>query len=363
MKSKINYKAFDLTKFNFRDNEKTNLGISLIIKIMGGEERTSPIIHSTPSIRKLFHYNPIRTFSNMKKRENQLLALGKAVTLDKFISTDLLQYHKERLEKEFAIRLNIYIITALILFLIPLTFLITSNLSILLIILSYIVMMLYLFVAAGIAMRFSEFVMLRYFSDSLCIETLVFLIVELARCRNPMTLSEKKRLLVRTNFLAKVTRFYVHQYSLDTNTLDWVSNHFRQIEYFIREREKWIIASKDSTLADLQQDFYNLALTYISGNFGNFEYKTGIPSATESITSNYFKNFLFGIPRITIGILLPLSVLFIISLRPELFSNIIDVKVLTLISIGWFLLAIDAILKLGIVTSVIEVAKGIKELT
>jgi hypothetical protein len=194
------------------------------------------------------------------------------------------------------------------------------------------------------------------------IQALMYIIIDLARYHNPLTLSQKKQLLNRITFLAKATRSFIYQYDLDAKPLDWARKHFRQLELYVQERERWVVAPKDSTLEHLRQDFYHLGLIYLSGNLGDFEYETET-DGTDNAPTNKIKNFLLGIPRVAIGIFIPISGLLIAAWRPDLVTNIIDLKLVTIICIGWLLLAIDVILKLGIVSNVIGIAKGIKELT
>lgn len=64
-----------------------------------------------------------------------------------------------------------------------------------------------------------------------------------------------------------------------------------------------------------------------------------------------------------LGILLPLVLMaFFLWKRPALEAVGVDPKVVALIFMAWLLLGIDATLKLGIVSGVINLAKEIKSL-
>lgn len=341
-KQPIDYSVFRITQFNFRDKKRTDFFVLSLRKLAGIQGRLSPIM---PRV--------------------SLPVLGEAIGFNTTIYQDLLAYHEHRLKLQKRIGFIIYLLTCITLILplvVPLIIFSSQSFSFALFPLVAIVLLLLVSVMAGIAMRFSEFVTLRFFSDSMSVQILMYLIVDLARYQNPLTLSQKKQLLSRITLLVKTTRSFIYQYDLDTKPLDWAKKHFRQIELYIQERERWVVAPKDSTIENLRQDFYHLGLMYLSGNLGNFEYETETDKI-DDVPTNKIKNFLVGIPRVAIGIFLPISGLLITAWRPDLVTNIIDLKVLTLICIGWLLLAIDVILKLGIVSSVIGIAKGIKELT
>ena len=54
---------------------------------------------------------------------------------------------------------------------------------------------------------------------------------------------------------------------------NWSQEHFKQISFFIQERGRWVIAPIETTLADLRQDFYELAIMLIKGNYGEFHWQ------------------------------------------------------------------------------------------
>jgi len=175
----------------------------------------------------------------------------------------------------------------------------------------------------GVSLRISEFVALRFFSDAMCIQSLIYLILELTRCKNPLTPSQKKQLITPTVNLANATHFVHNIYHLDPSTHQWAKNHFRQIEDFIREREKWIIAPSETTLDDLQQDFYHLASMFINGDFGNFKYEEKSEIQVDQ-PQNGLKIFFITFPRFLIGVMLPLSGLWIILYHKNIIPQGID---------------------------------------
>lgn len=225
-----------------------------------------------------------------------------------------------------------------------------------------------LIVIAGTALRFSSVVTGRLFAETLCIETFMYLIVELSRDDVLTRSTRRKGLLIRINHLAQNTLLLSSRYaSKDEINKNWLEKHFRHMERYIREREQWVIAPRETTLDDLRQDFYSLlANIYMTGDYGNFKWSSGDKETKPEVSkSSRLQYLLTKLPRFLVGIVLPLVGLGLIVMgRGDLFTEThIDPKIWTLIFITWFLLAIDAILKIGIVAGFTDVAKGLKDLT
>ena len=69
-----------------------------------------------------------------------------------------------------------------------------------------------------------------------------------------------------------------------------------------------------------------------------------------------------GLPRF-FGIVLPLTLMGLYLWRPDLLPFInLSPDVVTLIFLAWLLLSIDALLNLGVVSGLANLAKGLKEL-
>ena len=99
---------------------------------------------------------------------------------------------------------------------------------------------------------------------------------------------------------------------------------------------------------------------YLSGNYGEFDWtRVSMPPATApnlraSLTPVLLRFLGIVSPLIFLGLLL--------WRRSELEYVGIGSNIVALIFISWFLLAIDAALKLGIVAGIINLAKEIKSL-
>ncbi|MCB0212972.1 MAG: hypothetical protein KDJ52_26755, partial [Anaerolineae bacterium] len=173
---------------------------------------------------------------------------------------------------------------------------------------------------------------------------------------------KKKDLMLRLDYIASRTLMLASRYSSrNERNQDWANRHFKEMELYVRERERWIIAPVASTLENLRSDFYEISQIYIIGNYGDFSWQD-LYVATDIITFRWYQRLIKGIPRL-VGIMLPLLLMGLYLWQPGLFPAIqIDANVVTLLFMAWLLLAIDATLNLGIVTGLANLAKGLKDL-
>lgn len=169
-------------------------------------------------------------------------------------------------------------------------------------------------------------------------------------------------MLTHIRHLARNTQLLPHCYrSPDVNTQRKTFRHFKELENFIRERECWAIAPADTTLEDLRKDFKDLALIFITGNYGLFKWQdTGAELAPPLPRWK-------SAPAVTlrvVGAVFPLALMGAYLWKAELFPHVnIDKNILGFIFVSWLLLTIDAGLKLGVVSQLTSIAKGIKDLS
>lgn len=220
----------------------------------------------------------------------------------------------------------------------------------------------YLFVALRIAFRIATALTARGFADSLCAQAIVYLILELSRDDVLSHPRKRRALIARTNDLARNTLLLSarHRSKSEANQ-SWLREHFKRMERYVRERERWAIVPTPTTLDDLRRDFYDLAGIYVSGNYGEFSWSEG-PQPAQTESTNISERITQGLPRV-LGILLPLVLMALFLWKPAGLNALgVDRKVVALIFIAWLLLGIDATLKLGIVSGVVNLAKEIKNL-
>lgn len=198
------------------------------------------------------------------------------------------------------------------------------------------------------------------FIETICINS-IFHIILLLRRDDVLSKSDKKKLLLSMiRYLAKrIELFGIAYRSSDSGNSEWAHNHFSQISQYIRERERWAVAPRQDTLQVLRDDFYNLAITLVSGNLGDFAWTETISvkvgSSTGSMKGKIIRFIGYLIPAILIGLYL---------WHPDFFPIIkIDSEVATIVLLAWILLSIDIGLQLGIVTSLIRFAMDIRDLS
>jgi hypothetical protein len=215
----------------------------------------------------------------------------------------------------------------------------------------------FLIIGSRLIFRFID----KYFVESLCVKDAIYFFFDLKGDQSLSRTDKKMLLLSRIRRLAKTTHMLATRYASDDKENQfWLSNHFFEMENYIRERERWIIAPKPTTLQNLENDFYELIYIFISGNYGNFQWRNAThPRIPKS--NRMQRIFRSGI-RLT-GFAIPLIILGGYLLNPNFFPFIsIDPSIITLIFIAWLLLTIDITLKLGVAAEVTNIARGIKEL-
>jgi hypothetical protein len=221
---------------------------------------------------------------------------------------------------------------------------------------------LFTFVLLGIAFRFTSALTKGRFAETLCVITAVYLVIQLSRDDALARPDRRKALLARMDDLARNTLLLEARYSAGSNvTQNWVESHFKKMESYIRERERWVIAPADTTLGSLRRDFYRLATIYATANYGNFIWpeEERKPEETKSMQVRLLLGELLDF----LGILLPLAIIGFLLWQPTLLEALnIEANALALVFLAWLLLSIDRKLKLGVVDGLVGLAKGIKEL-
>ena len=317
---------------------------------------------------------PVRPIGESKTSSRSVLSLsGEAIGFDDPEMLALFDFHRRR----FALRNGQIVLTYLILVLVAGVFFVSVT-GLLLraialsirsyltpggLVLAVLIVCLFLFITWLIALRVGLVITDRQFADTICVRTSVYLLLELSRDHVLMRSDRKRALLLRMNRLAQATRWLSWRTaSKDEATQHWIREHFELMERTIRERECWVAAPRATTLADLRQDFYRLATIYITGNYGGFAWPQTTLTPDEPPAS-LAQRLLYGLPRL-VGIALPLAIIGLVLWQPALLQPVgIEASTVTLICIGWLLLAVDVALKLGIVAKIVDLAKGIKDLT
>ena len=227
--------------------------------------------------------------------------------------------------------------------------------------LAYLVMFFVGMLAGGIVFKITSVVVDRYFADSLSILNVIVLNILLSREDALTRPNRKVEVLQRLHLLARSTQLLSLRYfSRDPETQEWIRSHFNHFAEYIRQRERWATAPRETTLLDLQRDIYELASVCISGRYGDFHWAAEERREEPSLT--WRQQMARGVPRL-FGLLIPLTIALVFVWQRAYFEKLgLTTNVVALVLLAWFLLALDSALKLGIVANLVSLAKGIKEL-
>lgn len=366
----LDYKDFKLDQFVFHDDGTLfeRLFYFLSLKI---------------SSRPITGGSPVRRSENNRHIKEHILGdLCKAIGLNDQFTSNIVSIHIQRLKENERLSFVLYFILSF-----PTLLLITTGLFWLTqtinpvakavlnhnefiwnswvrfqFLILYSINLLFVFVVIRTTKRIADAIVDKYYLDTMCATAAIYLVVELYR--DDVLVHPNKRIafIDRINDLTRIIRFLSIRYiSKSQNNQVWLREHFESLELYISERARWAIAPIDTTLNDLRKDFYSLAIALITANYGKFEFTTQ-KETPKIIYPNRLRRLLSVIPKI-IGVLLPVILLILLLWQPSYLERVgIAMNVIVLIILAWVLLAVDAILKLGIVASVISLAKEIKSL-
>jgi hypothetical protein len=202
--------------------------------------------------------------------------LFSAIGFKTSLTSQAVTYHSDRLYERWRIRKNLYFVFTFLISLVPafgFSIILKRNLpqiegqsykyrlvGAITVALMYATFILLMFVIARLVKKTTEALTIRRFADSICALTIAYLLVELTRDDVLTNTQKRTSLLTRVNDLARNTRFLAARFrSRSSLEQDWAWKHFRHMERYIRDRERWIIVPKNTTLTDLRRDFYGLA--------------------------------------------------------------------------------------------------------
>ncbi|MET0396745.1 MAG: hypothetical protein ABW277_07980 [Longimicrobiaceae bacterium] len=221
-----------------------------------------------------------------------------------------------------------------------------------------------MFLVVAAAIRLSAALTDRRFADSLAAASVINLLIDLSREGALRNVATRRAVLYRIHALSRSTVLLSLKYSAQSQeTNQWVRQHFSALNTFIRDRERWAIAPRPETQEALLKDFSQLAPMYILGEFGLFSWNDSPPAVPVSTERSITRSVLIGSGRV-LGFAIPLALLGSLLYSPDRLQAInVNPNIVGLVFMAWLLLAFDALLKLGIVASVVNLAKGLKELT
>jgi len=203
----------------------------------------------------------------------------------------------------------------------------------------------------------------QYYAEMLCTAQLFHILVALERENVLKIPSRKRELLTRINYLAnKVVLLGYGFLKQHSQSQEWCQQHFKHIEAYLRERERWVIAPREYTLQALRRDFHALTVMFVSGRYGDYDWQVGSPEAVNLPSLSLPERITNAVLRI-LGLATPIAILAFMILMPQQFSQLgVDRQIVSIFAVAWLLLAIDAILKLGVVERITDLARAIRDL-
>jgi hypothetical protein len=217
------------------------------------------------------------------------------------------------------------------------------------------------FIAAA-SMKLASLLTDRYFAETLTAVCILHILVELEHPSALRRLDRKRALLSRLRYLGRSVILTSLRYSPQSDTTRmWIREHFSQILAFVRERERWVIVPTASTKLKLQQDLSAIVHIFITGEYGDFAWDSHSGSSQPPRTATW-RRAIAGLSRAS-GFVIPLLLMGYLITHPEQLTSVgIQANVLAVISLAWLLLSVDVLFRLGLVSSVIDLAKGIRDL-
>ncbi len=200
------------------------------------------------------------------------------------------------------------------------------------------------------------------FYESICVREIIYLLFELKNDQAISDIGIRRNIQYRLNRLAYYTLALGKRFSsLDKSNQKWLENHFSQMAAYILERERWLLAPMPNTLEDLRKNFRNLVGIYISGNYGLFEWDLSV--AQQSKPESRWLRLLKALGRL-IFYFLPVGLLIWSLVDTTILSSFnIQPSTIIFLLIAWILLGMDSVLKLGVVSDILVVAKGLRDLS
>lgn len=209
-----------------------------------------------------------------------------------------------------------------------------------------------------LALKISIVLINRHFADTLALISGIYLLIFLEKESTLANPESRRDILHRIQTLRRNIVLLSAMFSNKNDT--WPTAHFRKMEQFVSERERWAIAPQEQTLADLRQDFSAFLEILVTGEYGKFEWDdsedlTLATPEAEQKPAERIARFLASI--------LPFVLLLILFIFPAQIKAIgFDNNIVGLFLLAWLLLAIDSSLKLGMVERASAFAKTIKDL-
>jgi hypothetical protein len=200
------------------------------------------------------------------------------------------------------------------------------------------------------------------YQESICVREIIYLLFELKNNQFSLNNGIRRNIQYRLSRLARETRGLAkHISSLSKDNQQWLDNHFGQMAAYILERERWLLAPMPNTMNELESDLQKLASIYISGNYGSFQWDSS--NVVQLKSDSWLLRALKAAGRV-IAFLIPIGLMIWVLTNPTIITLLnITPSLITILMVAWILLGIDSVLKLGVVSNLLNLAKGIRDLS
>jgi hypothetical protein len=348
----MDYSKFDLDNLVFEDDEISFKAVLFFMSILG----ISNEVFITIARKK-------KTFFLSNK--SSIGVIAEAIGLDKSEYKNLLEYHikRDNLRSSLAPFIGGAFSAVAILLTLAIFNLLLSNFINNPVIVGFLNFMVF-WLMLNLSIRLFLLLFEKRFVETICMNS-IFHIILLLRRDDVFSRPDKKKLLLTMirYFAKRIELFTIAYRSSDPGNSEWIHHHFFQLSQYIRERERWVVAPQQDTLQIVRNDFYDLAITLVSGNLGDFKWAEGLTKTTFVKVDSSTGSIKEKIIRF-IGYLTPVILIGLYLWQPTFFPIIkIDSEVATIVLLAWLLLSIDVGLRLGIVTSLIRFAMDIRDLS
>jgi hypothetical protein len=218
-----------------------------------------------------------------------------------------------------------------------------------------------LFAALRLAGRISSTILDRYYADSLAYSACLNLYIHLLKENSLMLTRDRQHLLIRIQSLRRYLILLSYQYpTSELGSKNWALSQFKQMEAFVREKESQIIAPQADTQAKMSAELFSLLTILLTAQYGEFKY-TSVSEAEEVASGQGIRTRGWLIRFL--GHISPLILIAANYYFKDQFQAIgFDNQIVALVGLAWLLLALDAILNLGIVDRITGLAKAMSEL-
>ncbi|HYR11037.1 MAG TPA: hypothetical protein VEQ60_24870 [Longimicrobium sp.] len=217
------------------------------------------------------------------------------------------------------------------------------------------------FLLVGITLRLAQVLIDRYFAESLCATHAMYLLVELQH-EDVLSRADRRIELVRRfDALARTTRLLALRYGpADPERRLRVQHHFREMAGYIAERRTWAVTPLASTLEDLKRDVRELVRIFTLGTYGEFRWVTETADPEPALRG--WKPLLRGIGK-TAGLLAPTAAMMYLLGHPQQLQALgFSSETVGMLLAAWVFLTLDSMFQFGVVSGLVGLARGIKEL-